>query len=368
MKTQNFFRHASMIVLMTIVLSLRSGYSQNRLAVMNIYTNLSGYTSTTMGNLYRIQFAKSSKYSVIDRWDMNTLITEKKINPECNNTQCLTEIGNVIGADKMVTGSVEVYSNNTIIVTVRMIDVDSSVAEATTVIDFIYNPSEIVAMVDIAIKEMLKMPVDQDLKKKLTDKNDFANSRNTKVNRLNASGPRIGFTVLTGNQADYFSAPLQKGGFDGYPAMFQFGYQLEAQYLNEGSFQALFEFIPMISGLDQGLFVPSLTLMNGLRNNRNGWEFAFGPTIIVNKMSKGYYENGEWFMANEWTDTLPNPNYLTTRVDSRGDYKLTSGFVFAFGKTFKSGNLNIPVNVYVIPSKDGFRFGASFGYNSKNRN
>ena len=37
------------------------------------------------------------------------------------------------------------------------------------------------------------------------------------------------------------------------------------------------------------------------------------------------------------------------------------------GKTFKSGKLNIPVNVYVIPSKDGIRMGASFGFNAKRR-
>ena len=54
------------------------------------------------------------------------------------------------------------------------------------------------------------------------------------------------------------------GGFDAYPAMFQFGYQFEKQYLNEGNFQALFEFIPMISGLEQNTFIPSFTLMNGL--------------------------------------------------------------------------------------------------------
>lgn len=367
MKTKNFF-FAICLFAMNVLFTFNNVHAQEKVAVMNIYTNLPGYNSTTMGNLYRIQLAKSTRYSVIDRWDMNTYIADKKLNPECNNTQCLSEIGNVIGADKMVTGSVEAFSNNTIMVTVRMIDVDSAKAVKTIVDDFIYNPAEIVNMIDIAMKELLGMEVNPDSKRKLTDKNDFASSKNTRSGRLNASGPRIGLTVLTGTQADRFAEPMQKGGFDGYPAMFQFGYQMEAQYLNEGAFQALFEFIPLITGLDQGLFIPSFTLMNGLRNNRNGWEFAFGPTVVLNKMANGYYENSEWHLASEWTDSIPNPNYLCSRVDSRGDYKITSGFVFAFGKTFKSGNLNIPVNMYVIPSKEGIRFGASFGYNSKNRN
>jgi hypothetical protein len=38
----------------------------------------------------------------------------------------------------------------------------------------------------------------------------------------------------------------------------------------------------------------------------------------------------------------------------------------AFGKTIKSGKLNIPINAWAtIPNSDGFRIGVSFGYNSK---
>jgi hypothetical protein len=45
--------------------------------------------------------------------------------------------------------------------------------------------------------------------------------------------------------------------------------------------------------------------------------------------------------------------------------ELQAGFIVAVGKTFKSGRLNIPVNMYVVPSKDGIRMGASFGFNAK---
>jgi len=366
MKTKKFFFAVCLFITIILIGSIAPAQAQEKVAVLNIYTNLNGYTSLTMGNLYRIQLAKNSNYSVIDRWDMNTLITDKKINPDCNNTQCLTEIGKVIDADKMITGSVEAFSNNTIMVTVRLVDVDSSKAVRTIVTDYIYNPAEIISMIDLSMRELLGLTIDQNIKIKLTDKNAFASSQNTRTNRLNASGPRIGLTVMTGDQAKLFTKPESMGGYDGYPAMFQFGYQWEAQYLNEGSFQALFEFIPLITGLDQGLFIPSFTLMNGLRNNRSGWEFAFGPTIVVNRQARGYYSEGNWHLASEWTDSLSTPD-LITRSDSRGDYKLTSGFVFAFGKTLKSGNLNLPVNIYVIPSKEGVRFGASFGYNSKNR-
>lgn len=369
MKTQNFNFRQSLLVIVFLMNSVFS-MAQEKIAVLNIHTNLPGYTSESMGNLFRLQLAKNSDFAVIDRWDMNTFISEKHINPDCNNTMCLTDAGKIIGSNKMLTGSVEVYGAHTsIVISMRIIDVKTATPIKSNVIEYIYNPDEIVSMIDISILDILGKEVDKDLKRKLTDKNDFASSKNTRTRRLNASGPRIGLTYLTGNQADRFSDPLQDGGFDAYPAMFQFGYQFEVQYLNEGNFQALFEFVPMITGLDQGMFIPSFTLMNGLRNNRSGWEFAFGPTILLNKMANGYFVDGNWHLASEWNhdSVSENPNFIYSRIDSRGDYTLTSGFVFAFGKTLKSGNLNIPINVYAIPSKEGIRFGASFGYNSRNR-
>jgi hypothetical protein len=53
--------------------------------------------------------------------------------------------------------------------------------------------------------------------------------------------------------------------------MFMFGYQFEKQYLNEGNLQALFEFIPSVTGVDQGLFLPNILFLHGLRHNRSGW-------------------------------------------------------------------------------------------------
>ena len=65
-------------------------------------------------------------------------------------------------------------------------------------------------------------------------------------------------------------------GFGMLPIMTQFGYQMEWQYLSAGNLQALVEVIPLISGMDQGRFIPSLTLMNGFRHSKTGVEIAFG--------------------------------------------------------------------------------------------
>jgi len=123
----------------------------------------------------------------------------------------------------------------------------------------------------------------------------------------------------------------------------------------------------MATGLDQGILIPSFTILNGLRNNKNGFEFAFGPTVNLIRQAKGFYdESGNWTLASDIDDELmEGTTYFEERLDSRGIFDISTGFVFAVGKSFRSGRLNIPVNMYVVPNKDGARIGLSFGYNAK---
>jgi hypothetical protein len=121
--------------------------------------------------------------------------------------------------------------------------------------------------------------------------------------------------------------------------------------------------------LDQGFFIPSFSFLNGLRHNLNGLEFAFGPNIVVSKVANGYYDNSNiWHLESEWEEFNPgeeNPFEIERRMDSRGDPAILAGFVFALGKTFKSGRLNIPVNAFFIPGKhESHRFGISVGFNT----
>ena len=165
--------------------------------------------------------------------------------------------------------------------------------------------------------------------------------------------------------------------------MFQFGYQFEKQYLNEGNFQALFEFVPMITGLDQGKFIPSINFLNGIRNNTTGWEFAFGPNFSFGSYAKGYWSNpgnpsnttdysaGSFLIegspeAGDYKSKNPNAQ-LEERPDSRGTTTITTGFLFAAGKTFRSGKLNLPINIFCMPSTHGLRWGISVGWNDKDR-
>ncbi|MBU0486778.1 MAG: hypothetical protein KKA07_12590 [Bacteroidetes bacterium] len=372
MKTQKLNIRKMITLLIAIVMfngNILAQGSQNprsKIAVLNIYTVGLSINSEQCGNMVRNELEKVGVYDVMDRFDMDYLVQEKKLNVNCSSKLCLVEAGNKMGMDKMLAGTVEVL-NEKIVITFKVIDVKSSTTEFSTVKEFLYLTHELGTMIRITMSEMFNREVDPALLSKLTEPFDFDNTiNNPNVKRLNLTGPRMGVQVVTGEYAKIVRNSRQNGGYDGYPAFFQFGYQFESQYLNEGNFQALFEFIPMVSGLDQGMVIPSLTIMNGLRSNRNGWEFAFGPTFAISQQADGYMSEGLWHLKKEWTDTLPNPSVIIRRADSRGSATLTTAFIFAAGRTFKSGNLNIPVNVYVIPDKKGIRFGASFGFNAKN--
>jgi hypothetical protein len=291
------------------------------------------------------------------------LLQQQKIETEnCFGKMCLVEAGKAIQADKMFTGSVESFSDR-IVVSLRIINVADSKIEKSETMEFYHYPQEVDRMIEVAIKRMHNAEVDSTLSAQIVRPDKYESILNPPiVERLKLSGPRMGFTYFGGSVGRRLQESEATGGFNAYPYMFQFGYQFETQYLNEGNLQALFEFIPLITGVDQGYFIPSLTILHGLRNNRNGWEFALGPTINMNLESAGYFDaNGNWQinLAN-----VSGENIIR-RLDSRGTPAVNTGFVIAFGKTIRSGRLNVPLNVYFMPNRDGFRYGLSFGFNAK---
>lgn len=376
MKTKvNIFIIAIVFSLTTNILKAQNN-SKTKPTLTILSIDIKGLNSDPqqMGNLVRTELEKLDTFEVMDRYDVAYMVESKKLSiGNCYGKMCLTEIGSVINSDKMLTGSVEQYPKS-MIFTLRLIDVKTKSIEKTSVIEFLNLPEELQTMTSVSVKTMFNQPVDANLLSKLTKRNGFdSETNNPKQDRLRLDGPRLGFVTYTGKISEILQQDKTVGGFEAFPLMFQFGYQFEKQYLNEGKIQALFEFIPLITGVDQGYFIPSFTLLHGLRSNVNGWEFALGPTVNLTPTSNGYYDNENiWHRESDWTknpanENVQNPFIIKQRLDSRGDYALQSGFVIAFGRTFKSGKLNLPVNAYVIPHRDGFRIGASMGFNAKNK-
>jgi hypothetical protein len=317
-----------------------------------------------LSGLLRIELEKTKSYKVMDKYDVQNILSQRKMDfRTCLSRTCLAEAGKALEADKVFSGSVERYDEK-LVITLRIVDVKTASDEKTQVSEFLNLQPALQEMIGITLNSLLGIPNEEEKVRRLSRRFDYESAvNNPGAERLKLNGPRMGLTFVTGEDGQRITEGKASGGFDAFPVMSQFGYQFETQYLNHGNFQALVEIIPTVTGIDQGFFIPNLTMLNGFRNNRNGFEFAFGPSISFARILSGYYENGVWHPASDWQEPYPNPYPSEDRLDSRGDPKLRSGFVFAIGKTFKSGDLNIPVNVYIVPGKTGMRMGASFGFN-----
>jgi TolB-like protein len=338
-----------------------------KIAILNIDTKNHSFSPRMLGNILRTEVEKLDSFEVIDRYDAEFVLKQKSMKMDsCYGKLCALEIAQQLGAEKAITGNIESYGQN-LSLTLRLIDVATRKIERTQVNDYLYLQDEINDMLRLSMLQLFNRSFNKDLLSSISKKNNYENTinNNNKVSVI-LNGPRTGFTYFFGETADIIASPRDKGGYNAYPIMFQFGYQYEKQYLNEGNYQALVEFFPTITGFNQNMFIPSLTIMNGFRENKYGWEIAFGPTISLVNKATGYYDTeGQWRLEKDWKDSTAIPFPVLQRVDSRGIPEINAGFVIAVGKTIKSGRLNIPVNIYFVPNKDGARVGLSFGFNAK---
>ena len=328
-------------------------------------------SSSEAGNITRHLMNKLSIYNILYDQDINYALTEKssdlgkKLTYDCYSIQCLENVGKLLNSNKMLSGYVERIRGN-IIISFRELDVSTSKITNSISREYKDIPKELKNMVLLTLQEMYGVEREKQMIDYLTQINSREGvPNNPDVKRLNYSGVRMGVVHILGDNGDILKRPAGQGGYDASATLFQFGYQFETQYLNQGRVQGLFEFIPTITGLEQGLFLPSLTVLHGLRDNKTGLEFAFGPTFGVSKVAKGYFDDEVWKLRTEWNQESSNPNPIVTRLDSRGNVTLNAGFLFGVGFSFKSGDLNIPVNLFTVMQKKSFRVGISFGFNAK---
>jgi len=137
---------------------------------------------------------------------------------------------------------------------------------------------------------------------------------------IKLGGPRLGFTIIGGAQANRLHDE-----FDINPFLTQFGWQFESRmFTTAGGLSGLVELVPLVGGLEQGRFVPSISGILGLRK-AGGFEFGVGPNLSLAGV----------------------------------------GLVFAAGTNFTSQGINFPVNVALVPGSDGVRVSLLFGFNSR---
>ena len=137
------------------------------------------------------------------------------------------------------------------------------------------------------------------------------------------SGPRFGLTLL----ADGVVKSLAERNIQVSPHISQFGWQFEKQfYTKDGGVTMVTEWVTLVGGLEQNVVLPSLSWMVGVRT-RDGAEFGVGPNITP----------------------------------------AGTALVLATGMTFRTGAMNVPINVAVVPSKSGTRVSVISGFSLRRR-
>ena len=140
---------------------------------------------------------------------------------------------------------------------------------------------------------------------------------------VSLGGPRLGCTVLMGGVVDRAREHIS----DLNPFLTQFGWQFETRLFRmPNGMSGLVELVPLVGGLEQGRFIPSVSGLLGFRGAK-GFEIGVGPNLTP----------------------------------------LGSSVVVALGTSFRSNGINFPVNLAVVPGNGGARVSLLVGFNARHR-
>lgn len=351
---------AFLLLFTFVIISLAWAQGKPKVALISIDSRNLDWDNTTMANIVRFELEKIDRFEVLDKYDVTSTLQANEIDvANCFGKNSLIEVGKLLGADKMLTGSAELFGDK-IIMILRLIDVKDQVVEVTSVMEYLNAQAEIQIMCMISLNDLLGIENDPHLVDLLINYNLPITTRKTTVS---LNGPRMGTVYTMGSNGQRLRDPKTNGGYNMFPVSSMFGYQFEKQYMSSGDFQALVEVITSVNGLESGTVIPSLTILNGFRFNNGGYEFGLGPVLRLVKTEEGFYRDGQWTRVSE-VETVPAGVEVEDLIDSRGSLRGSVGVIVAIGKTFRSGYLNIPVNLFYSPVKDGSIVGLTLGFNT----
>ena len=163
-------------------------------------------------------------------------------------------------------------------------------------------------------------------------------------------GPRVGCTFLSeGTSRERIAEAFNRG--DITPWISQFGWQFETRIftLDDGAC-GLVEFVPMIGGLEQGLFLPSASGVLGFRTS-SGVELGVGPNLSLSGVGL-VLAAGASFKIGKVTFPINfvfSPNITKTTQPTQGYDSSTGEYITYPG----------------VASKSGFRMSLVIGFNSR---
>ena len=137
------------------------------------------------------------------------------------------------------------------------------------------------------------------------------------------AGPRLGLVYISASPGSVFlNGDIQLEDLGELPENYNdidkgtftslYGWQWESRFADGGNVTGIVEWIAVVGGMEKGKFLPSVSSMVGART-ASGIEFAVGPNLSLSGIA----------------------------------------MVFGMGYNFKSGNLNIPVNIAFVPGRKG---------------
>ena len=140
--------------------------------------------------------------------------------------------------------------------------------------------------------------------------------------QVSLTGPRFGITLLSSGITDKLKKENQ---VQLSSVITQFGWQSERQFRTGLSDLAgLTEIVVLVGGVEQNKVLPSLSWIVGMRTN-SGFEFGLGPNVTPVGIALAYVA----------------------------------------GMTHKVGDLNIPLNLSIVPSESGVRMSVLTGFNAE---
>ena len=139
---------------------------------------------------------------------------------------------------------------------------------------------------------------------------------------IDLAGPRVGITALSDSTR---ALVRDRFGKDIGPVISQFGWQKEKRFMSSPTgFTGVTEWVGLLGGMDQGLLLPSLNWLVGMRTG-SGVEFAMGPNVSAGGV----------------------------------------GLAAAAGVTFGAGDLNVPLNFAAVRADSGVRLSVLAGFNMR---
>lgn len=145
------------------------------------------------------------------------------------------------------------------------------------------------------------------------------------IQPIKLEGPRIGFTYISAKEGSKLEERLEENDIN--PLITQFGWQFETRFFTlENGTSGLVEGVILFGGMEQSKLLPSGSFLVGLRNG-TGLEVGFGPNLSLTGVA----------------------------------------YVFAVGYTASSRYINFPINLAIVPSKDGIRYSLLVGFNARRK-